>query len=403
MEPHQPTIRLPETAFLNALQRSGLIPLPILGRAFANFSFKQLLTLEPLHLATHLVRLKLLTKYQAMQLLNGRSGGFLLGRYKILEGIRQDRVGIVFLAEEIDSHQKVSVKVIPSNRVSESEAFTTFLNEVKTAAGIHHSSIAQILDLGMLSGTYYVVSELVEAPTLDDLLIREGTLSVNQSVEIAGQVALGLAQAHAVGLLHRDIKPQNIAIYPNHRTKLLDLGLTNLLDDPWQQNTKRINLEEYALEIAHIPPEQTAMVDMDARSDLYSLGSTLYSALTGQAAFPGLALQSMAARQTSDIPAPSKVRPELPPFIDKLIGKLGAVDPNARFNSAMDVVSFVYPHLPAAHWRSLGVSLPRAETRPLSPKLANSKPPQEKPCNELPANRTLFSSIRKLFARSHAE
>jgi serine/threonine-protein kinase len=385
---------------LKTLLRSGLLSLEVLVEALAGYTREQLETMAPIHVAALLVRKKLLTKFQAMQLLQGRSGGFLLGAYKILEGIRQDRVGMVFLGENTETQQRVSVKVIPTDRVSDKAAFATFLKEVRTAAGVNHSTIAQILDIGVLTGTHYVISELVEAPTLDQVVAEEGPLSPQAAIQIVAQVALGLKQAHAVGLLHRDIKPQNIAVLPNRRVKLLDLGLTNLLDDPWQQKTKRINMDEYANEIAHIPPEQAVMTELDARSDLYSLGSTIYTALTGKAAFPGLAMESMAARQSQDIPLPSLIRPDLPAYIDALVKKLGARDPNARIASAADVVTMVYPHLPAAEWKALGVHIAHASIKsPSTTSVIRPRVLEEKAAKIDSSERKLFSSIRRLFSR----
>ena len=387
-------IRMPNTPFLDAVRKSGLLAPDDLIGVLARYVPEEIEATDPIHLATYLVRKKLLTKFQAMQLLNGRTGGFLLGRYKVLDGLRQDRVGMVFLAEHMDGGQKVFVKVMPTDRVADKEQFAAFMAEVRLAAKVDQPSVARVLDTGVLNGTHYVVTEYVSAPTMDKVLANSGPVSPGVAALVAAQVALGLQHAHAVGLLHRDVKPQNIALFPDRRVKLLDLGLTNLLDDPFKQKTKRINLKEYAEEVAHLAPEQAWGAELDARSDLYSLGSTLYELLTGAPAFAGFATETMQARQTQDIPPPSAVRPDIPEPLDQLVQKLGARDPDERFQRASDVIATVYPWLPPAEWATLGVPAPRP---------AMKKPAAKKPAApEVPAAKKrgaggLFGWVKRLF------
>src|SRR5205085_10432354 len=130
---------------------------------------------------------------------------------------------------------------------------------------------------------------------------------------------VGLLHVHRKGLVHRDLKPANIAVLPDGRVKLLDLGLTRMIDNPYANNTQRFNLKEYAEEVAHVAPEQAIGDALDARSDVYSLGSTLYYLLTAENPFPGLALQAMAEKQGQDVPPPSEVRPEVPPELDEIV------------------------------------------------------------------------------------
>src|SRR5207253_3017299 len=114
-------------------------------------------------IAALLVRKKLLTKFQAMQVLNGRTQGFVLDNYKILDGIRQDRVGMVFVAEKVDSRQRVALKVLPTDRASDPTILRAFLHEVRSAAKVVHENVALVLDIGFWQGTHFVVSEFVPA------------------------------------------------------------------------------------------------------------------------------------------------------------------------------------------------------------------------------------------------
>src|SRR5262245_53422610 len=175
--------------------------------------------------------------------------------------------------------------------------------------------------------------------------------------------------AHQLGLVHRDVKPGNLILLPDRRVKLIDLGLTHMLENPWARVTKRISTKEYAEEIAHIAPEQAWGCEIDARSDVYGLGSTFYHLLTGQVPFPGLAPEMMAERQIRGVPAPSGLRPGVPSEIDAIVCKMGAKDPHERFSSAREVVAAMQPWLPLEQWLALGIAPaePPAPEKPAAP------------------------------------
>lgn len=355
--------RLPglHSAFLKAVRRSGLLtPDDLIGvLAEANVDPS---TAEPIQVASLLVRKKLLTKFQAMQLLNGRTQGFVLGQYKILDGIRQDRVGMVFKAEDSETKQLVSVKVLPTDRVSDPTILKAFMQEVRAASKVDHPNVAKVLDIGYWQGTNFVVSEYVPGPTLDKVVQEKGPLAPNVAAQLIVQVAVGLLHTHSLGLIHRDIKPGNIAILPDRRVKLIDLGLTHMLENPWTRVTQRISTKEYAEEIAHIAPEQAWGCDIDARSDVYSLGSTFYFLLTGQSPFPGLAPEMMAERQIRGVPSPTTLRAGVQKEIDAVVRRMGAKDPHERYQSAREVVAAMQSWLPVEQWVSLGIApLPKED------------------------------------------
>jgi serine/threonine-protein kinase len=359
-------LHLPRSPFLGAVLRSGLLTPDDLFGALSGYDPAQVAAAEPLQLATFLVRKKLLTRFQAMQLLAGRTNGFRLGRYTIREGVREDRVGMTFLADDAGTGQTVALKVLPTDRVADGTLYRPFLAEVRAAARVNHATVARVLDLGLARNTNFVVTEYVPAPTLDRVVADRGPLPPDRAARVVAQAAVGLACAHAAGLVHRDVKPQNLALLPDGRVKLLDLGLTHLLDNPWGRATRRLHLPEYAAEIAHIPPEQAWGCGLDGRSDVYSLGSTAYFLLTGRVPFPGSAAEAMTERQLRGVPAPSAVRPGVPAELDGLVRRMGAKDPHARFQSAAEVVAALHPWLPVAEWVGLGLPLdrPAAETPP---------------------------------------
>jgi serine/threonine-protein kinase len=383
--------------FLNAVRRSGLLTPDDILAALADSPLNP--SADPLQLATLFVRKKLLTKYQAMQLLAGRTQGFVLGRYKILEGIRQDRVGLVFKAEDTHAHRWVALKVLPTDRANDPTILQAFVQEVRAAAHIQHPSITQIYDMDSWQGTHFVVCEYVAAPTLDKLIAERGPLLPHVAAQLIAQTAVALMYVHERHLIHRDIKPGNIAVLPERQIKLLDLGLTHMLESPWARVTKRISTKEYAEEIAHIAPEQAWGCEQDARSDIYSLGSTFYYLLTGVVPFPGLAPEMMAERQIRGVPSPAKLKPHIPPEIDAIVQRMGAKDPHLRFQTARDVVKALHPWLPVAQWQALGISAempalpPSAASSPRSAKADGTRgqPPLE------PSPRGFLRAIKRIF------
>jgi serine/threonine-protein kinase len=304
-----------------------------------------------------LIRKKLLTKFQAMQLLNGKTQGFRLDQYTIMDGVRQDRVGMVFLADDTRAKRSVWVKVLPSDRVSDNTIWQAFTKEVRAAARVEHANVARVLDLGVFRSTHYVVSEDPGGLTLDKVLAAKGPLPANIAAQYVAQVAVVLRHAHQLGLYHRDVKPANIALTGDGRVKLLDLGLTHMLENPWARVTRRISTREYAEEIDHVAPEQAWGWEPDARSDIYSLGSTFYTLLTGQSPFPGTAAEKMSQRQLRGVPAPSQVRPGLPRDLDAILARMSAKDPHERYKSAGEVIAALHPWLPLAQWGALGAGL----------------------------------------------
>jgi eukaryotic-like serine/threonine-protein kinase len=358
-------LRIPRCPFLDAVRRSGLLTPDDLVAFITRHEVTEATFADPILLATLFVRHRLLTKYQAMQLLNGKTQGFLLDQYKILEGVRQDRVGLVFLAEDTRLHRVVYLKVLPSDRVADNTIFEVFVQEVRAAAAVEHPNQSRVLNMGCANGTHYVATEYVPGTTLDKVIAEKGAISPNLAAQCVARVAVALRYAHEQGLCHRDVKPGNVALTTDGRVKLLDLGLAQMLENPWARVTRRINLKEYAEEIDHVAPEQAWGNEPDARGDVYSLGSTFYTLLTGQSPFPGTAAEKMAKRQIQDIPAPSLVRKGVPRELDAIVQKMGAKNPHERYQTADDVVLALQPWLPVAEWAAIGAALkPTAPKRP---------------------------------------
>lgn len=366
-------MRLPRSTFLDAVRQSGLLTPDDMVAVLQGPDADEKTLKDPIRLAALFVRRKLLTKFQAMQLLNGKTQGFLLGKYRILDGIRQDRVGLVFLAEERGgARKKVAIKVLPSDRVSDPTIFRAFLKEVQAAAQVNHPNVARVHDLDVVNEIHFVVSEYVPGPTLDKVIAEKGPLAPNVAAQYVAQAAVVLKHAHDRGLFHRDLKPANLALTEGG-VKLLDLGLTHLLENPWAKVTKRINTREYAEEIDHVAPEQAWGNEPDARSDIYSLGSTFYYLLTGKSPFPGTAGEKMSERQLRGVPKPSLVRPDIPRELDAVIERMAAKDPHLRYQTAVQVATALHPWLPMAQWLALGIGAGEAAP-PLPAEQASAGP-----------------------------
>lgn len=384
-----PSLRTP---FLTAVRKSGLLAPDDLIAVFTGTGIDPS-TADPMQIASLLVKKKLLTKFQAMQLLQGRTQGFVLDQYKILDGIRQDRVGMVFKAEDSTTKKLVSVKVLPTDRANDPTILEAFMKEVRTAAKVKHPTVARVLDVGFWQGTHFVVSEYVPGVTLDKVVAEKGPLAPHAAAQLVAQAAVGLMHAHSCGLIHRDMKPGNIAVLPDKSVKLIDLGLTHMLESPWARVTKRISTKEYAEEIAHIAPEQAWGCEMDGRSDVYSLGSTFYYLLTGEVPFPGLAPEMMAERQIRGVPSPAKLRPGVPPEIDRIVQTMGAKDPHTRHQSAREVVKAMQAWLPVTQVQELALSREQPNLNALT--AAHATVPRKQP---QPAKKGgMFGFVRRLF------
>lgn len=363
-------IRIPRSPFFVALGKSGLIPADDLIGLVAEYDITD--DTDPIQVATFFVKKKKLTKYQAMQLLQGRTGGFVLGPYKILDGLRQDRVGMVFLAEDTRSGKQVAVKVLPTDRTNDPTILSAFRQEVRLAARVDHANVARLLDYGIHQGIHFVVCEHIPGPTLDKTLAGKGEIDPNAVARHVARVAVVLKFAHAQGLFHRDIKPANIALSTDGRVKLIDLGLTHMLENPWARVTTRIKTKEYAEEIDHVAPEQAWGCDIDARSDIYGLGSTFYTLLTRRSPFPGDAGDKLKARQLQPVPAPSGVNPQVPPELDRIVQKMGHNHPHERYQTCDELLLDLYPWLPVTEWLALGISPPPPKIAGVNTKVAGS-------------------------------
>jgi serine/threonine protein kinase len=273
-----------------------------------------------------------------------------LGRYELLRKLGQGGMGEVFLAHDTKLDRRVAVKVLPPHAVHDPDAVARFQREAKALAQLGHPGIVQAFDsdsAGDSAGErHFLVMEYVDGVSLSELLKRQGKLTPGQAADYVHQAALALQHAHDKGLVHRDLKPSNLLLTSDGRVKLLDLGLARFLQDQiadpgLTRENSGMGTPDYAA------PEQFRDAHhADERSDIYSLGCTLYHLLTGQVPFPGTSMQEKCNAHEHKAPAAIQaLSPEAPVGLIAAVEKMMAKKPADRYQSAGDVAGALAPNV----------------------------------------------------------
>jgi len=248
-------------------------------------------------------------------------------------------MGVVYHGVDTQSGKTIALKVLPRNLAFDAALVERFKREVRATSTLSHPNIVHVFDAGVEKGVFYLAMEFIEGETLTERLRREERLPELEGLRIARDVARGLSQAHAQNVLHRDVKPDNIMLARSGVAKLTDFGLAKLLADQQQ-----ITAEGIAVGTPHyIAPEQArAAPDIDHRADLYSLGATLFHAITGHLPYEGDDGAEVMRRHVFEpTPDPRGARPELSPATAAMLMKLMAKDPRQRYQSAAELVVYL--------------------------------------------------------------
>src|SRR5258706_8234081 len=273
--------------------------------------------------------------------------GRTLSHYRILEKLGEGGMGVVYIAEDTLLGRRVAIKTLTARRGSESEHFRNrFLREARAGSALSHPHIATIHDYGETDdGQPYIVMELVKGQTLGDLILLE-KLTIPRAIEIIKQVAEALAEAHRNGIVHRDIKPSNIAINERGNVKVLDFGLAKQIDIGPSDPDAHTRLDTQTREGVilgtpmYLSPEQALGVEVDARSDLFSLGSVLYECIAGRPAFSGKSAVEICAKVIQhDPPPPSKFNSSVSADLDRIALKALAKESDARYQTATEMIA----------------------------------------------------------------
>jgi predicted Ser/Thr protein kinase len=263
-----------------------------------------------------------------------------LGHCRLLSKLGQGGMGVVWRARHETLQKDVAVKVLPQGFASEPEAVKRFLREARSAARLEHPNVVQVLDAGSADGVHFIVMQFVDGTDLEKIVKKRGRLAVGDALAVTKRVAMALGAAHKLGIIHRDIKPSNILVTSQSRVMVTDFGLAREIEG----GGALTSADQLLGTPQYLSPEQARGEKLDGRSDLYSLGGTLYTLLTGRPPFEGATAVSIAVKHASAQEKPAPVRsiaPDVPAEVEALVEKLMAKSPQDRFQTADELAAAI--------------------------------------------------------------
>ncbi|HUY34879.1 MAG TPA: bifunctional serine/threonine-protein kinase/formylglycine-generating enzyme family protein [Pirellulales bacterium] len=325
--------------FVKGLEQSGIIS-PSNLRAL-----REKLPPERQHdaqeVARELVRRKVLTTYQVKEAYQGKAKDLVLGNYVILDQIGQGGMGQVFKARHRRMDRIVAIKMLPAGVSNDPGAVARFQREVKAAAKLEHPNIVTAYDADEAAGRHFLVMQYVEGTDLSALVKKNGPFPVAEAVSYVLQAARGLEFAHGEGVVHRDVKPANLLVDKKGVVKVLDMGLARLESAAGVEHTELTGTGQIMGTVDYMSPEQALDTKhADERSDVYSLGCTLWYLLTGRAAFGGESVMAkLLAHREQPIPSLQAACAEATPALQAVFTKMVAKKAEDRFQSMSEVVA----------------------------------------------------------------
>jgi tRNA A-37 threonylcarbamoyl transferase component Bud32 len=311
-----------------------------------------------------------------------------LGQYQLLETLGQGGMGTVYKAFHPKLKRTVALKVLAANRVNDPTAIARFQREMEAVGGLDHPNIVRAHDAGEADGQHFLVMEFVEGVNLSRLVRCAGPLSVPDACEIIRQAAIGLHYAHQHGLVHRDVKPSNLMLTSQGTVKVLDLGLARLRSES-TDDSEFTSAGQIMGSPDFMAPEQGLdSRDADARTDVYSLGCTLYFLLTARPPYVGRRCDTAAKKLLAHVQEPvtpiQELRPETPDALAHVLDRMLAKDPHVRYSSAIELTAALVPLV-------VGTDLGRLWTQRADPCNMDALVPQE----QLAARRKSCGNARR--------
>jgi len=263
------------------------------------------------------------------------TGSTFAGRYQIIEELGKGGMGKIYKVMDTKIKEKVALKLLKPEIASDKNTIERFSNELKFARKIRHENVCQMYDLNEEKGTHYITMEYIHGEDLKRLIRKMGQMSAGQAIPIAKQVCEGLVAAHKLGVVHRDLKPQNIMVDEEGNARIMDFGIARSLKGKGITGAGvMIGTPEY------MSPEQVEGKEVDQRSDIYSLGVILYEMVTGRVPFEGDTPFTIGVKHKSEIPKdPKELNAQVPTDLSGVILKCMEKDKEQRYQSAGEVRS----------------------------------------------------------------
>ena len=271
---------------------------------------------------------------------DGDLSGQRLGGYRLVRRLGSGAMADVYLAEQESLGRQVAVKVLRPETLRHPSAVQRFSQEARAAAALVHGNIVQIHEVACIDGIYFLAEEYVAGPTLKAWLANRGPLDARQSLAVLAHVGSALARSAEQGVVHRDIKPENLLVTPSGEVKVADFGLARVL-----ATADGLDLTQDGMTLGtplYMSPEQAEGKAVDSRSDLYSLGATVYHLLAGRPPFLGATSLAVALAHIKELPVPiAQVRPDVPVGLSDIIDRLLCKRPADRFADPTELLHAV--------------------------------------------------------------
>jgi eukaryotic-like serine/threonine-protein kinase len=297
-------------------------------------------------LAERLVAERFLTHYQADRLLKNKPQSLIFGRYVIIDRVGCGSMGRVYKARHLLMDRVVALKIIAPEFVASARKIARFQREIRLISRLDHPNVVRAFDADRIANVPYIAMEYVQGQNLNQRLYERGPLPLEDVIEYAAQAAEGLAHAHDQGVVHRDVKPSNLLLGIDRQLKVLDFGLAALMEID-SDDACRTNDGVAVGTIDYMSPEQTCGQEIDGRSDLYSLGCSMYHLMTQRMLFPGAStIERLAHRAKGERLRIAEIHPEFPPGLVQVMEKMLAFRPQDRFQTALEAAEALWALTP---------------------------------------------------------
>jgi eukaryotic-like serine/threonine-protein kinase len=270
---------------------------------------------------------------------SGLTAGQALGPFTIKAALAKGGMGQVYLAEDTRLGRAVVLKLLPTQFTSDPDRVRRFEQEARAASALNHPNIVTIHEIGQADSLHFIATEFVSGKTVREHL-KTKSMTVGEVLDVAVQIAAALVAAHEAGIVHRDIKPENIMLRRDSVVKVLDFGLAKLMPQKVEtvETTVQTNPGVVMGTVAYMSPEQGRGNDVDARTDIWSLGVVLYEMVTGRAPFTGETQSHVIVSILENQPTPLSVDPEVPQELDRIVSKALCKERRGRYQSTVDIL-----------------------------------------------------------------